>query len=66
MLDELMAWRNVIAHNDFDPAVFGPDPVLQIQQVRRWRSAVNALCDGFDRVLRDHLTGTLGAAPWRP
>src|SRR5213592_1263776 len=25
LLDELMAWRNAIAHNDFDPAVFGPD-----------------------------------------
>jgi hypothetical protein len=33
--------------------------------VRRWRSALNGLCDGFDRVLRDHLTGILGAAPWQ-
>jgi hypothetical protein len=64
LLDELMAWRNAIAHNDFDPAVFGPDPVLQLQQVRRWQSALNRLCDGFDRVLRDHLTGVLGVAPW--
>ena len=66
MLDELMAWRNAIAHNDFDPAVFGPDPVLQLQQVRGWRSALNGLGDGFDRVLRDHLTGNLGGAPWLP
>jgi hypothetical protein len=27
MLDELMRWRNAIAHNDFDPATFGPNPV---------------------------------------
>jgi hypothetical protein len=63
LLDELMQWRNAIAHNDFDPAEFGPDPVLHIQQVRRWRSALNALCDGFDRVLRSHLSAILGAAP---
>lgn len=66
MLDELMAWRNAIAHNDFDPAVFGPDPTLHLRQVRRWRSAINGLCDGFDRVLRDHLTGIFGTTPWQP
>ncbi len=64
LLDELMVWRNAIAHNDFDPAVFGPDPILHLPQVRRWRSALNGLCSGFDRVLRSHLTGILGAAPW--
>lgn len=66
MLDELMDWRNAIAHNDFDPAKFGPDPVLHIQQVRRWRSALNGLCTGFDCVLRNHLAGVLGNAPWQP
>jgi hypothetical protein len=66
LLDELMVWRNAIAHNNFDLAVFGPEPILQLQQVRRWRSALNGLCDGFDKVLRDYLTGILGAAPWRP
>ena len=64
MLDELMVWRNAISHNDFDPAVFGPDPALHLQQVRRWRSALNGLCEGFDRVLRDRLTALLGVAPW--
>lgn len=64
MLDELMAWRNAIAHNDFDPAVFGSAPILHLQQIRRWRSALTGLSDGFDRVLRDHLTGILGVAPW--
>lgn len=66
LLDELMRWRNAIAHNDFDPAEFGPDPTLYLQQVRRWRSALNGLCDSFDRVLRSHLSGILGAAPWLP
>jgi hypothetical protein len=26
LLDELIRWRNAIAHNDFDPAIFGPHP----------------------------------------
>ena len=64
LLDELMAWRNAVAHNDFDPAAFGPDPILRLRQVRGWRSALNGLCDGFDRVLGDHLTNLLGTAPW--
>jgi hypothetical protein len=61
-----MVWRNAIAHNDFDPAVFGPDPILHLAQVRRWRSALNGLCNSFDRALRNHLTGIVGAAAWSP
>ena len=64
LLDELMGWRNAIAHNDFDPDDFGVDPILHLAEVRRWRSAINGLCSSFDRVLRDHLTGILGASPW--
>ena len=66
LLDELMAWRNAIAHNDFDPDLFGSDPILHLRQVRSWRSALNGLCRAFDRGLRAHLTGILGAAPWQP
>jgi hypothetical protein len=40
LLDELIVWRNAIAHNDFDPSIFGQDPVLQLVQVRAWRSAL--------------------------
>ena len=47
LLDELMKWRNAIAHNDFDPNEFGPD-VLRLADVNRWRSALNGLCQGFD------------------
>jgi hypothetical protein len=66
MLSELMIWRNAIAHNDFDPALFGANPVLHLAQVRSWRSALNGLCTAFDSVLSAHLTGMLGAAPWPP
>jgi hypothetical protein len=65
-LDELMRWRNAIAHHDFDPAIFGPNPVLHLAEVRGWRSAQNGLSLAFDTVMRDHLTGMLGAAPWPP
>jgi hypothetical protein len=64
MLDELMVWRNAIAHNDFDPAVFGPNPTLRLRRVRRWNSALNGLCKAFDQVLRNYLSTMLGAAPW--
>jgi hypothetical protein len=66
LLDELMRWRNAIAHNDFDPAVFGPNPVLHLADVRGWRSALNGLCPAFDTVMRDLLAAMLGAAPWPP
>jgi hypothetical protein len=66
LLDELVTWRNAIAHNDFDPAVFGPHPVLHLAEVRTWRSALNSLCRSFDIVMRSHLNGMLGADPWPP
>lgn len=66
LLDELIAWRNAIAHNDFDPLIFGPDPVLHLVQVRAWRSALNGLCEAFDKVMFDCLTRVLGAIPWPP
>ncbi len=63
-LDELMEWRNAIAHNDFPPAVFGSAPVVHLAQIRRWRSALRGLADGFDRILQCHLTSMLGRSPW--
>jgi len=66
LLDELMRWRNAIAHNDFDPATFGANPVLHLAEVRGWRNALSGLCPAFDTVMRDHLTGMLGVAPWPP
>jgi hypothetical protein len=66
LLDELMRWRNAIAHNDFHPAVFGPSPILHLADVRGWRSALNGLCPAFDTVMRDYMATTLEAAPWPP
>jgi hypothetical protein len=65
-LDELILWRNAIAHNDFDSSVFGSDPVLQLVQVRAWRSALNGLCQAFDTVMYNCLVKMLGSNPWIP
>jgi hypothetical protein len=66
LLDELIKWRNAIAHNDFDAAIFGPHPVLHLGEVRAWRNALNSLCRSFDILMRKHLTGMLGIDPWPP
>jgi hypothetical protein len=62
LLQELIDWRNAIAHQDFDQV--GGDPTLHLTTVRGWRRAVNALTGGFDRVLCDYLGGLMGAPPW--
>lgn len=64
LLQELVDWRNAIAHQDFDPVAPGGIPTLQLARVRTWRSAVNALARSFDQAMYDYLRGPLGAAPW--
>ncbi|MHB1426940.1 MAG: HEPN domain-containing protein [Gemmataceae bacterium] len=61
---ELNAWRNAIAHQDFDPAKLGDTTVLRLQQVREWRSACNQLANAFDEVMRFHLHAINGVSPW--
>lgn len=62
LLQELIDWRNAIAHQDFIPV--GGDPTLHLGRVRSWRSALNALTGSFDRVLRSYLSGLMGVPPW--
>ncbi len=62
LLQELINWRNAIAHHDFIPV--GGDPTLHLGTVKSWRSAVNALTEYFDRVMRCYLGGLMGAMPW--
>jgi hypothetical protein len=61
LLQELIEWRNAIAHQDFNPV--GGNPTLHLGRVRSWRSAVNALTVFFDRVMRGYLGGLMGTAP---
>jgi len=63
-LEELNAWRNAIAHHDFDPARLGGATALRLQQVRTWRNACHRLAIAFERVMRSHLRAVSGVAPW--
>lgn len=64
LLQELIDWRNAIAHQDFDPVAPGGHPTLHLAKVRAWRSAVNALAHHFDQAMYNYLQRLLGAAPW--
>lgn len=63
LLQELINWRNAIAHQDFDPV--GGDSTLHLTKVRAWRRAVSALADQFDQTMYDYLVALLGGAPWQ-
>lgn len=63
-IDDLVRWRNAIAHNDFRLTVFGPNPTLRLDQVRRWRRSLDNIAMTFDRVLMAHLNNLLGSSPW--
>src|SRR5207247_1625900 len=43
LLQELVDWRNAIAHQDFDSVAPGGNPILHLATVRGWRSALSAL-----------------------
>ena len=63
-LQELIDWRNAIAHQDFDPVALGGVPTLHLARVRTWRSAVHALARYFDQAMYNYLEALLGGAPW--
>jgi hypothetical protein len=64
LLQELIDWRNAIAHQDFDPVTGGDRPTLQLARVRGWRSAANGLTRSFELVMYNYLTAVVGTAPW--
>jgi hypothetical protein len=64
LLEELNAWRNAIAHQDFDPAVLGATLTLTLAKVRGWRGACNGLADSFDEVMRRYILALTGSSPW--
>ncbi len=61
LLQELINWRNAIAHQHFDPV---GDPTLHLARVRAWRRAVGALAMNFDQAMYNYLTALLKSAPW--
>jgi hypothetical protein len=63
-LEQLNAWRNAIAHQDFDPAVLGGTAALHLTQVRAWRRACDHLAQSFDRTMRAYFLAAIGIAVW--
>lgn len=63
-LQELIDWRNAIAHQNFDPVAPNGPPTLHLATVRGWRSAVNALARQFDQAMYNYLHGLHGISPW--
>ena len=64
LLQDLMDWRNAIAHQDFDAVAPGGVVALRLERVRVWRRAVSGLAREFDQVMYNYLIGLLGRAPW--
>jgi len=64
LLDELNAWRNAIAHQDFAGLATAGTMSLTLRQVRRWRRACAALAVAFDAVMYSHILRLTGMPPW--
>jgi hypothetical protein len=64
LLQELIEWRNAIAHHDFASVAPGGKAVLHLSRVRAWRRAIGSLAENFDRAMYNYLSGLGGAAPW--
>jgi hypothetical protein len=64
LLEELLMWRNAIAHQDFDTVAPGGVARLQLATVRSWRRALNALVRSFDASAYNYLTPLIGNVPW--
>jgi hypothetical protein len=66
-LDQVAIWRNAIAHQDFrrparDAATAGSR--ADLPTIRSWRTALDQLAGGVDRVMHRELTRITGAEPW--
>lgn len=67
-LNQLIAWRNAIGHQDF---AFTPQELAELQStkpalhwVRRWRRSLDQLAGGLDEVVAAHLGRIVGTRPW--
>ncbi|HEX8695991.1 MAG TPA: hypothetical protein VF746_26485 [Longimicrobium sp.] len=63
-LDELVRWRNAIAHQDFTSPMLAGRETLRLSEVRAWRSVCESLAVEFDRVLGLYLLSITGVRPW--
>lgn len=60
-LDELVVWRNAIAHQDF--AALGSS-VVRLDRVRLWRRSCDRLAKVFAQTMRGQIFGLVGVHPW--
>jgi hypothetical protein len=65
-LADLNAWRNAIAHHDYDPATLGGTTTLTIPRVQGWIVDCEAFSLTFDAVMRIQVQTITGRAPWPP
>ncbi len=63
-LQELIDWRNAIAHQDFNKVSPGGSPNLTLKRVRQWRGVCDKLARTFDRVMWRYLRSLKGKPPW--
>jgi hypothetical protein len=64
LLQELIDWRNAIAHQDFNAVAPGGNPTLHLASVRSWRSALTVLARCLDQAMSNHLRALFGSVPW--
>lgn len=64
LLEEMVMWRNAIAHQDFDTVAPGGVARLQLGTVRAWRRALNALVRSFDLATYNYLRPLIGHDAW--
>jgi hypothetical protein len=65
VLEQLNAWRNAIAHQDFSASMLrARQPNLTLAQVQTWRRTCDRLARSFDYVLQSHLQTLIGIVPW--
>ena|SRR6266581_2409024 len=64
LLEDMIRWRNAIAHQDFGQVAPAGTPVIHLSRVRAWRRAIGALAEAFDRAMRRYLSALIGTAPW--
>lgn len=66
-LDQIAIWRNAIAHQDFSRAT--SDPVtagtrVDLSAIRTWRTALDQLAGGIDRVMHREVGRIIQTQPW--
>ncbi|MEX2215778.1 MAG: hypothetical protein WD768_16825 [Phycisphaeraceae bacterium] len=63
-LEVLNAWRNAIAHQDFDPGNLGGRTTVLLKHVRAWRRNCEELAVELDAVVGVQVGTIIGVNPW--